>query len=84
MGEDQRMHIKHREIYIVVKINMKSLRCQDTKKKELKLRIHKGDYLKIVGRSLDLGFGREHEQLNKLGSQSPHLKHEMESIWDFF
>jgi hypothetical protein len=31
MGEDQRMHIKHREIYIVVKINMKSVRCQDTK-----------------------------------------------------
>jgi hypothetical protein len=40
---------------------MKSLRCQDTIK-ELKLRIHKGDYLKIVGRSLDLGFGKEHEQ----------------------
>jgi hypothetical protein len=39
---------------------MKSLRCQDTK--ELKLKIHKGDYLKIVGRSLDLGFGKEHEQ----------------------
>jgi hypothetical protein len=61
MGEDQRAHIKHREIYIVVKINTKSLRCQNTIK-ELKLRIHKGDCLKIVGRSLDLGFGREHEQ----------------------
>jgi len=55
------MHIKDREIHMVVKINMKSLRRQNTIK-ELKLKIHKGDYLKIVGRSLNLGFGREREQ----------------------